>query len=635
MKTLNKRISWAQAQFQAALERLSVEWLPEGAESSQVLADKRALMENVVAWACALPVICLVLLLPVIPATSVLIIALISSGLCFLIAGILAQIRAIKLTAVSLITILGAIFISIVLVAGGINSGGSLLLIILFSETVRLSRRYLSPANSHFILLATIGVVLLAMLSSLANGNLLYNGNLVPGSLFWFQCLTTSLACLIYAMVCAMAISRGQGIVPEFSDQAQDTHLETCARMEIAPEFLNAMPGLVTRHDSAGNILATHGADKNILGQDLINHQSPALLKHIHVADRITYLAAIDDLRQKKPVAPIDLRFETNQGFQPIAQFTHLTAHFIPQYDANGILLSFYVQFQASQGSDEYEKKYSTREHKDCELELSKTRFLAGVSHELRTPLNSIMGFSDILLHEIAGPLPNERMRDYVQNIRQSSEHLLNVVNVMLDMGKIQNGQYTLQKESFDITNLLARVEDMLKIQADKKDILLIFNKGQILTEIHADMRALMQILINLVGNAIKFTDQGGTVTLSAFVENSQLILKISDTGIGIAQDKLNEIGQPFTQVSSELSRNYEGTGLGLSLVKGLVSLHNGTFDISSRLGHGTDVTVSIPQLGESRSDKLIDFSASAKSSFSEEPGSKKLGPKKGNAHVA
>lgn len=621
------------------MERLCVEWLPiEGAQGTPI-AIQRALMGNIVSWACASPLICALLFMPNLPIATGLIMALCASGLCFLVAGILAQTRAIKLCATALLLTLSVIFILIVMSTGGINSVTALVLVLPFYETLKLSRKYLYPANVLISLMAVIVLTTFSMIALDLSQMTSMSESLAdapePSALFWLNCFIVAFICGVYAGVRIYSSDH------EIERQLHEYHapnnglleIET-SELNIAPQILEAMPGLITQHNATGDVLSVHGTNKNILGQHNIQLSGSGLLKHIHVADRIKYLSAIDELRQTMPVHPIELRFEISQGFQPVAQFLHLEAHFIPQYDQKRELLGFYIQFQSLKAPSEIEHENPDDAAQECEVELAKTRFLAGVSHELRTPLNSIMGFSDILLHEIAGPLPNARTRSYVENIRQSSEHLLSVVNTMLDMSKIQNGHYTLQKDSFDITTLLSRVEDMLQIQAGRKDITLFFSKHDHLSHVHADMRALMQILINLVGNAIKFTDHGGKVTLDASIRHTELVLRISDTGIGIAQDKLAELGQPFMQLSSDLGRNYEGTGLGLALVKGLVTLHEGTFDVKSKLGHGTEVTVSIPQASDLHREKR-DALSSALTSIDEKSNEQQLGSNRGRAHVA
>jgi len=225
----------------------------------------------------------------------------------------------------------------------------------------------------------------------------------------------------------------------------------------------------------------------------------------------------------------------------------------------------------------------------------AKDEFLATLSHELRTPLNAILGFSDILGGEYFGKLENNRQREYVGLIRQSGAHLLSVVNTMLDMSKIEAGRYELMLESFPIEDSIAACEAMLALQAKEKGLTLTSRVQRGLGEIVADQRALQQILINLVGNAIKFTDAGGAVTVDAALADGMLKLSVGDTGIGIASERLASLGQPFVQIQNDYTRRYAGTGLGLSLVKGLVALHGGSFSIASAPGEGTVITILIP----------------------------------------
>lgn len=228
-------------------------------------------------------------------------------------------------------------------------------------------------------------------------------------------------------------------------------------------------------------------------------------------------------------------------------------------------------------------------------IEVAKSRFLAAVSHELRTPLNAIIGFSDLLLHEaVSGPLP-VKQAEHVGLIREAGNHLLAVVNSILDISKIEAGAYAIHPEPFELISAMELTVSLMASQAAEKGVALEIAGRDDMGELDADQRAVHQILLNLVSNAIKFTPHGGRVRLSAALRGERIALMVADNGIGIAASDLAGLGQPFTQVQNDYTRKFEGTGLGLSLVKGLVSLHDGELAIESAPGEGTTVTVSLP----------------------------------------
>ncbi|MDA4634930.1 HAMP domain-containing histidine kinase, partial [Escherichia coli] len=230
--------------------------------------------------------------------------------------------------------------------------------------------------------------------------------------------------------------------------------------------------------------------------------------------------------------------------------------------------------------------------------EVTKGRFLASVSHELRTPLNSIIGFSDVLLQEICGKLPDARQREYVELVHQSGTHLLSVVNAILDVSKIEAGTYPIMAEPFAFKDAVTMVHDMMAHQASQKNVTLCDRVSRNIGTVVADQRAIQQVLINLVSNAVKFTESGGVVTIDAGLHGDMLAFSVSDTGIGIAEADLLTLGQPFRQVQNDYTRRHEGTGLGLATVKGLIGLHGGQMDIRSRPSEGTVVNVLIPLAG-------------------------------------
>ncbi|MDF3023728.1 MAG: putative signal transduction histidine kinase [Alphaproteobacteria bacterium] len=226
----------------------------------------------------------------------------------------------------------------------------------------------------------------------------------------------------------------------------------------------------------------------------------------------------------------------------------------------------------------------------------SKTRFLANMSHELRTPLNAIIGFSEMIQRQLLGPMGNARYLDYISGIRQSGEHLLDLINDILDMSKIEVGKYELYVEELNVGKIIRLAIHMVEGRAHEVQVKLVADDIPDDIHIMADRRAVMQILLNLMSNAVKFTKPGGTVDVRCFPELGGVAMVVSDTGVGIPREKLDVVTLPFEQVSSEFTRNHEGSGLGLAITKDLVELHGGTIGIDSEVGVGTIVTVVLPE---------------------------------------
>ena len=224
----------------------------------------------------------------------------------------------------------------------------------------------------------------------------------------------------------------------------------------------------------------------------------------------------------------------------------------------------------------------------------AKSEFLANMSHELRTPLNAINGFSEIMSSEMFGPLGHARYKEYAADILGSGQHLLSLINDILDMSKIEAGKMTLR---FDQVALDEVVEDTLRLVRQRVDKagLKVRQHLPALPEIEADFRALKQILLNLLTNAVKFTPQGGTITISAALTDANVHITVTDTGIGIDDKDLERLARPFEQIENQFSKTREGTGLGLALTKSLIGMHHGRMEIASKVGEGTTVTVSLP----------------------------------------
>ncbi len=226
----------------------------------------------------------------------------------------------------------------------------------------------------------------------------------------------------------------------------------------------------------------------------------------------------------------------------------------------------------------------------------SKSKFLANMSHELRTPLNAILGFSEIIAKETFGPVGSTQYRDYAGDIHGAGQHLLDLINDILDLSKIEAGGEELHEEDIDIPELIHSVLTLVKWRADKSNVQLAVELSDGLPMLHADERKMKQVLVNILSNGIKFTDMGGSVTLKIWcTPRSGYVFQIIDTGIGMAVDDIPKALKPFGQIDSKLSRKYEGTGLGLSLTKHLVEMHSGSLDMQSEIGVGTTVTIRFP----------------------------------------
>jgi len=228
------------------------------------------------------------------------------------------------------------------------------------------------------------------------------------------------------------------------------------------------------------------------------------------------------------------------------------------------------------------------------EANRSKSEFLANMSHELRTPLNAIIGFSEMMQKQIFGPLGHDRYVEYAGDIHTSGDHLLSLINDILDMSKIEAGKLTLQTEPLDPAEMIAQCVRFIGARVQEKS-LQVRTECDGLPEVEADPRALKQILLNLLSNAVKFTPEGGRIFVRGFEAADGIVLQVADTGIGIAEEDLPRLGRPFEQIESQHSKSYQGSGLGLALSKSLIELHGGELRIDSVLGKGTTISFTIP----------------------------------------
>jgi two-component system cell cycle sensor histidine kinase PleC len=274
---------------------------------------------------------------------------------------------------------------------------------------------------------------------------------------------------------------------------------------------------------------------------------------------------------------------------------TAIKTHEEKLIDSEQRLMATVADLRASQQrSAELAEKYAAEKTRAEEANQAKTKFLANMSHELRTPLNAIIGFSEIMESNMFGPLGAEKYHEYCGDILSSGQYLLDVINDILDMSKIEAGRIRLDFEDLALDPLLGEAMRVVSARAQAKQLKLVARISPEL-RLRADRRALKQIALNLLSNAVKFTPEAGRVTVRGRATDRCIVLTIADSGIGIGKDALARLGRPFEQVESQPTKSHQGSGLGLAISKSLVELHGGRMRIRSTLGKGTLVVVRLP----------------------------------------
>ncbi len=264
--------------------------------------------------------------------------------------------------------------------------------------------------------------------------------------------------------------------------------------------------------------------------------------------------------------------------------------------DSEGDVIALYGIMQDMTERMLYERELREAKEAAERAYSAKSQFLANMSHELRTPLNAIIGFSEMIQRQLLGPIGTEKYLEYISGIRESGEHLLDLISDILDMSKIEAGKYELDLEEININKVIKLAIHMMEGRALESGVKISMDKltNDSLTII-ADRRAFMQVILNLLSNAVKFSREKGQVWMECHERPEFISIRICDNGIGIPANKLHCITRPFEQASSSYTRNHEGSGLGLAITKSLVEMHNGTLMIDSAVGEGTTVTVRLP----------------------------------------
>ena len=357
---------------------------------------------------------------------------------------------------------------------------------------------------------------------------------------------------------------------------------------------------VITRHRRNGTVRFASPAAESLFGvpaKSLVGH---GLFDRVHVADRPAYLTALSHAATQGASSSVEFRIrrEAPGRSDDPARYIWVDMRCRPLDRADGDdvegerevvaairdVTERKTQEQAVEGAREEAERANA----------AKSRFLATMSHELRTPLNAIIGFSEMLANEEMMQLDKARRHEYATLIGDSGHHLLSVVNGILDMSKIESGNFEITPEPFAPAPVIGTCCDLMALRARESGIDIVCSAPN-LPDIVADKRAVKQILINLLSNAIKFTQRGGRITVMGEHDAAHVTFTVKDTGVGIAEDDLRHVGDPFFQVRTAYDRTHDGTGLGLSIVKGLVELHRGEVSIRSRLGAGTSVAVRLP----------------------------------------
>ena len=363
------------------------------------------------------------------------------------------------------------------------------------------------------------------------------------------------------------------------------------------------MSDVISRHRRNGAVQFISPAAETMLGAPVSRLLGHGLFDRVHVVDRPAYLTALSDAARGGEARSVEfrLRRDAPRGSErgSLADFIWIEMRCRPLEQASDTTAMLDAEVVAVM------RDVTDRKIQEQALDLartaaeqadaSKTRFLATMSHELRTPLNAVIGFSEMIVQEDVLMVDAARRKEYAQLINDSGQHLLSVVNGILDMSKMESGHFEISPEPFAPRAALLNCCNLLALKARDNAIDLVSRAPEDLPDMTGDPRAFKQIVLNLVSNAIKFTERGGRVTVSASVEGSRLMLRVTDNGVGIAADDLKRIGDPFFQAGKTYQRRHEGTGLGLSIVKSLVELHAGEIIVQSKIDEGTTVSVALP----------------------------------------
>ena len=432
----------------------------------------------------------------------------------------------------------------------------------------------------------------------------------------WIQsgAATSSYSALIATMsVCAAILYAGiLAVRVERLHRGRMSELE--AKELYYRSIANSVSDMITRHDLSGDVTFASPSAKALFALDPEQVLGNQLFRLVHIPDRPTYLRALSACMHEsaqgcEPVS-VELRVFAGGPEEDCQAEAGQTGSLCwvemkcaPEIDEQGVVTgAIAVTRDISKRKAQQLALETARQEAECANQ-SKIRFLANVTHELRTPLNTIIGFSEILCHPELTDGNEEKAREYAELIHNGGHHLLQLVNDLLDMSRIESGNFEVCPQHIDLGDLMESCCKMMQAEADQRGIDLVCQPKDVGIDQNIDPRACRQILLNLISNALKFSDRNDQVTVSLdWAQDSKGIripdrvaLIVRDTGIGIDQKDIPNLGRPFVQAESSLQRRFEGAGIGLSIVRGLAELQYGSMQIDSELGKGTNVVIQLP----------------------------------------
>lgn len=460
---------------------------------------------------------------------------------------------------------------------GGVSSAATIWLVAVPLEALLSGSRRSAVVATVVATVATVVIALLDLTGALATSDA------VPP---FFASTVFALFAIAHAGALAVAVSR-----------AEDVSRNARRRRDSENRCLfQAVDDLVTWHDVNGHIVSASAGSMKLLGVPSSALEGRGLLARVHIQDRPAYLKGVSDAAVGGQAVRVQFRVhygDALRGDSGRVIWVEMRASRLdgPGHEASGVIAVTRDITLQKRHEEDLELARIKAENADA----LKGRFLATVSHELRTPLNAIIGFSEILSSETMNYIDADQRRDYARIIHESGHHLLDVVNSLLDISKIESGNFDFSPAHFDARALVNGCIDLMRLKADSLGVALQADIPAEALGLVGDQRACRQIVINLLSNAIKFTPAGGSVMVTMRGDRQRVILSISDTGVGVGEEDLDKLGNPFFQARSTYDRQHEGTGLGLSVVRGLVGLHGGSLTIESAKGEGTLVTVELP----------------------------------------